>query len=151
EFVTAIPNFDRFNIAAYSLYAVLLLAGIIFKWGRRDLKRYPALRILIIGSTVAIVTVLIGEGIAAFDDYGTVQTFWAGNGLLLLAVEYGVTSLGSTLSVLIGSIGLHRVQLSMGRSQPTEFSANDPSDVFRTLMMVPAVLATAKHEPKDTK
>jgi hypothetical protein len=52
--------------------------------------------------------------------------------LLLLAVNYGVITLGSFLAILLGTLGLHRVQMRLGHAVKTEVLQ---PEVFETIIM----------------
>ncbi len=116
EFVLGTEIFGRFNVAIYASYSIVLIGAIMLKWVGQDLKRYRPLRLLIGSLLLASSAALLGEAIMAFDDYETVQRLWNGNGLILQVTCFSVIAMGTTLAVLLGTIGFHRVQLLLGRS-----------------------------------
>jgi hypothetical protein len=132
EFLLGVPGFDRLNLVVYAAYSLLNLGAVIMKWGRHDLKRFRPMWLLLAAWFVASVTSLLGEALATFDDYTIVRTLWGGNGLLLLAVDYGVITLGSFLAIVLGTLGLHRVQMLLGHAVKTEVSQ---PEVFETIIM----------------
>jgi serine/threonine protein kinase len=132
EFLLGVPGFDRLNLVVYSVYSLLNLGAVIVKWGRHDLKRFRPMWLLLAAWLVASVTSLLGEALATFDDYTIVRALWGGNGLLLLAVNYGVITLGSFLAILLGTLGLHRVQMRLGHAVKTEVLQ---PEVFETIIM----------------
>jgi hypothetical protein len=134
QFMVGLPLFYIGNIILYSVYTLVIICVLLLKWVRRDLKQYPALWWLIVVWIIAGGTVLLGEGVVTFDDFGTVQRLWAGNGLLLLGIDYGIIIVGTALGLLLGTIGVHRVQTKLGMSLPTEKSLSSDSDTTRTVV-----------------
>ena len=154
EFLLGSWGFDRFNVIIYLAYALLIIAAIWFKWARQDLKRYPSLRLLLVVWCIASVTIFLGESLAAFDDYTIVKALWGGNGLVLLAVDYGLITLGSTISVLFGTLGIHRVQKVIGRtvsSPSAQFpSARDLPDIGHTIILDQSQSAASALQSEST-
>ena len=133
EFLLGTPGFDDLNLLVYIVYAVLILAAVIVKWARHDLNRYRPLWILLVAIFIASMTALLSEVLSVIDGYDVVQAIWGGNGWALLIATYVVIVIGATLAILFGTVGLHRVQLTLGRSDKSEVPA--PADVFETLIM----------------
>jgi tRNA A-37 threonylcarbamoyl transferase component Bud32 len=122
EYLFDIPA-SQFNMVIYAGYAVLLNVVILLKWIRRDLKRYRPLRLFISAFLIGLATILLLVVTTTFDDYATVKTVWNGNGLLARIVTYGTASIGAGLGVWLCTLGVHRVQLLLGPSIPTEFDS----------------------------
>jgi serine/threonine protein kinase len=106
------------TIAVDTLGLIIGLA-VIVKWLGHDLKRYPALGWVIF--TVVSFGVIGGmiDLAHTLDDYATVSQFF-GDGLsfyiLLYAVEMGVGG----FNLIVGLIGVHRVQLQIGSAVPID-------------------------------
>jgi hypothetical protein len=122
-------SFIWINLIFYAVYVVAIVAALIFKWGRREVKRYPRLwlliAMLITASLVSVVAVLL----FAYSDFETVKTFWGGNGLNLYAVAYGLITIGSTIAILFGTLGYHRVQRQLGPSLVNTDSQSGSSQI----------------------
>ena len=108
-----------FDLVIYAAYSILILAAIILKWVRNDLRHYRGLRWLIsMLATISLIAVL-ATIIFTYDDIETVRTFWGGNGLNLYYAAYGVIVVGSIVAVLLGVIGYHKLQTQIGPSLAT--------------------------------
>jgi hypothetical protein len=121
EFLIGVGSvFNGFNLAIYSFYGVLLVVALIFKWWRRDLKRYRALWLLLMPWIAVIIGVPIVQALYVFDDYSHIKAWWGGSGILMIMVNYGITIGVSIFCVIVGTLGVHRVQRMIGRSVEAE-------------------------------
>ncbi len=108
------------NLVIYIVYAVVLTLAIIFKWGRRDLKRYPGLwgfiSIILASNAAAVVGTVFLElpAEAVFSVFG--------NGYNRLLAGYGVIFGGVTVGIILSTVGYHLVQRQLGYSLVTQVS-----------------------------
>jgi len=113
------------NLILYVIYAVLLIAAIILKWGRRDLKRYPGL-----WGIVAIIIASVFASIAAtiilnFNAPTIMSVF--GNGVSHVTIGYGLIFFSILVGTILGAIGYHLVQRQLGYSLVTQISQRGSS------------------------
>lgn len=118
EFMLGVDWIDtlNLNLIFYTVLTVALLLAVLLKWARRDLRFFPRLKYMIGMFGCIAVAVLLSALFFAFDDYHTVQTFWAGNGFNLYAAGYAVLIIGATVGIVFGLYGYHQIQLAMGPS-----------------------------------
>jgi hypothetical protein len=118
EFMLGVDWIDtlNLNLIFYVVLTVALLLAVVLKWARRDLRFFPRLKFMIAMFGCDAVGVLLSALCFAFDDYHTVQTFWAGNGFNLYATAYAVLIIAATIGIVFGLYGYHQIQLAMGPS-----------------------------------
>jgi serine/threonine protein kinase len=108
------------NLAIYITYAVILTLAIIFKWGRRDLKRYPGLWGIISIILASNAAAVIGTVFLEMPADAVFKIF--GNGYTRLLAGYGVIFGGVAVGIVLSSLGYHLVQRQLGYSLVTQVS-----------------------------
>jgi hypothetical protein len=118
EFLTGqgIPPNSRVELQLYSYigYALAIIAAVFVKWVGRDLKRYPALWVLLIGCLTASFTVIPSTLINTLDLATARSIFGTDTSLRITSIS--LVGIGSALAILLTSVGYHRLQKQIGPS-----------------------------------
>ncbi len=108
------------DIILYLIYGIIATVAIIWKWGRRDLRRYPGLWgliAIIIASNVASIGATVIFGLNAATVFSVF-----GNGLNRWIAAYGTIFVGILIGVICSTVGYHFVQRQLGPSLVTQVS-----------------------------
>ncbi len=108
------------NLFFYITYSIILTAGIILKWGRHDLKRYPGLWGMVAIMIATSVASVVPTVVFSLDAQTALHVF--GNGLNRWVVGYGSIFVGVLIGVILSGIGYHLVQRQLGPSLVTQLS-----------------------------
>jgi len=98
----------------YILYALGILVVLIFKWLRKDVRRYPSLWWYIVAFSMVIELTLV-DNLFFSRSYGLGRMVFGTDSWVTLLNPVHI-ALAVAIAMVLASIGYHKVQLTMGQT-----------------------------------